>query len=92
MDVVGDLLFGSSSSDDENGNERQVKIYKLRRTADENNYRKLYRFTPENVQYLVEKFMPEYYETRGGALSNTEKMRTFLRYVGDPGFQVILKF
>lgn len=34
--------------------------------------------------------MPEYTETRGGALSNKDKMKTFRRYIGDPGFQVII--
>ena len=27
------------------------------------------------------------YETKGGALSNKQRMEVFLRHVGDPGFQ-----
>ena len=27
-------------------------------------------------------------ENRGGTLSNKQKMEVFLRYVGDPGFQI----
>lgn len=78
-----------SDDEDEGQNEKATKVYKIRRIPFEQNYRSLYRFTPENVQFLIEQFMPEYEETRGGALNNVQKMHAFLRYVGDPGFQVL---
>lgn len=74
-------------SDEEFENQPR-KIYKIRRAGDHNNFRQLYRFSRENVSYLAACFLPEYFETRGRALSNDEKMKTFLRYAGDPGFQV----
>lgn len=80
-------MFMELDSDDETENRAQ-KIYKRRKIGDDNNFRQLYRFSRENVNYLADYFLPQYMETRGGALSNVEKMRTFLRYVGDPGFQV----
>lgn len=40
------------------------------------------------MQWLAEYFLPEYEETHSGALSNLNKMKIFLRYMGDPGFQV----
>lgn len=70
-----------------NGN-RTVKIYKNRRNRVEANFKYLYRFNSENVDFLVDEFLPEYTETRGGAVSNVQKMKSFLRYIGDPGFQV----
>lgn len=65
-----------------------VKIYKNRRSLVESNFKSLYRFDSENVDFLVGEFLPEYTETRGGAVSNVQKMKSFLRYIGDPGFQV----
>ncbi|XP_055918372.1 putative nuclease HARBI1 [Eupeodes corollae] len=46
------------------------------------------RFSEEGVQLLTEEFLGPSSETRGGALTNKEKIRTFLRYIGDPGFQI----
>ncbi|XP_058833434.1 putative nuclease HARBI1 [Topomyia yanbarensis] len=68
---------------------RAVKIYTSRRFGDDRNFKDLYRFSRQNVDRLVELFLADYDETRGGALSNTHKMKCFLRYVGDPGFQGI---
>lgn len=67
---------------------RTVKIYKNRRNIVESNFKLLYRFDSENVDFLVREFLPEYTETRGGAVSNEQKIKSFLRYIGDPGFQV----
>lgn len=78
------------SDDEDEANNREVKVYKNRRAGDDQNYRQLYRFTRENVELLSNYFFPANEETRGGALSNTHKMQTFLRYMGDPGFQVII--
>lgn len=69
---------------------RTVKIYKSRRNAIESNFKNLYRFDSENVDFLVREFLPEYTETRGGAITNKQKVKSFLRYIGDPGFQVFL--
>ncbi len=74
-----------------NNGENRRKIYKERRFGDENNYRALYRFSRENVEWLAEYFLPDYYERRGGALNKIMQMQAFLRYVGDPGFQVSSK-
>ncbi|XP_046674737.1 putative nuclease HARBI1 [Homalodisca vitripennis] len=40
-----------------------------------------------NVEWVSDHFLGENFERRGGALPNLDRMRTFLRYVGDPGFQ-----
>lgn len=86
---VHNLIFSSSSSDEDTP--RAKKVYRKRRfEEDDRNFRKLYRFSPENIDFLVDNFMPAYYETRGGALPNKTKMKIFLRYIGDPGFQVII--
>ncbi|XP_062553006.1 putative nuclease HARBI1 [Armigeres subalbatus] len=69
---------------------KSSKYYKLfvRRDTNCNNYRSLYRFSEVNVKWLTEHFLNDGSETRGGALSGERQMRTFLRYIGDPGFQV----
>ena len=66
---------------------RKKKSYQTCRETVPHNYKKLYRFTEENVEWLADYSLGQYTETRGGALSNKEKMRTYLRYVADPGFQ-----
>lgn len=67
---------------------RRRKNYKARRDSSIVDYKCLYRFRKENVRWLAQHFLgEETNETRGGALSNEEKMRIFLRYIGDPGFQ-----
>lgn len=66
---------------------RKRKLYKLRRESSQLDYKVLYRFSKEHVEWLAEHFLGHSEETRGGALTNEEKMRIFLRYVGDPGFQ-----
>lgn len=80
------------SDDEDEVNNREVKVYKNRRAGDDKNFRQLYRFTRENVDLVTNYFLPVNEETRGGALSNTQKMQTFLRYIGDPGFQVMIFF
>lgn len=65
---------------------RNEKIYKPRRpNPSDTDFIKLFRFTPENVMWLSQHFLQENRETRGGALDNHMKMKTFLRYVADPG-------
>ena len=44
-------------------------------------------FHCENVAWMSEYFLGENTETRGGALSNKQRMDVFLPHVGDPGFQ-----
>lgn len=65
---------------------RQRKIYETRRTC--TNYKKLFRFTKENVDWLSLEFLGENFETRGGRLTNHQRMQAFLRYMSDPGYQV----
>lgn len=47
----------------ENVTNRLCKIYKPRRNEVERNFRKLYRFNPENVNFLFENLVPIYEET-----------------------------
>ncbi|CAH2012606.1 unnamed protein product [Acanthoscelides obtectus] len=65
-----------------------TKVFKDRRELKEVEYRALYRFSKVNVEWISYHFLGEAEEYRGGALSNIERMRFFLRYVGDPGFQI----
>ncbi|CAH1985524.1 unnamed protein product [Acanthoscelides obtectus] len=65
-----------------------TKVFKDRRELKEVDYRALYRFSKVNVEWISNHFLGETEEYRGGALSNIERMRVFLRYVGDPGFQI----
>ncbi|KAK7871143.1 hypothetical protein R5R35_013361 [Gryllus longicercus] len=67
---------------------RHQKVYRERRMTEERSYKTLYRFHAENVQWLANYFLGEYNETRGGAVNNETKMRIFLRYLADPGFQI----
>ncbi|XP_063931186.1 putative nuclease HARBI1 [Zophobas morio] len=67
---------------------RRRKIYKARRQAGASTYKAMYRFEEDNVEYLADVFLGENYERRGGALTPKQKIQIFLRYVGDPGFQV----
>ena len=61
-----------------------TKVFKVRRESREADYRALYRFSRVNVDWITNHFLGETEEYRGGALSNEERMRVFLRYVGDP--------
>jgi len=67
--------------------QRKTKRYRVRRSGQKCNYRKLYRFDEDKVAWLSDHFLGESNERRGGALKNEDRMRTFLRVVGDPGFQ-----
>lgn len=65
---------------------RARKSYKIRReNPPEVDFIKLYRFTPENVEWLSEHFLGVNNETRGGALDSFTIMKIFLRYISDPG-------
>ncbi|XP_058817968.1 putative nuclease HARBI1 isoform X2 [Topomyia yanbarensis] len=64
-----------------NVNTRKEKTFCARR-ADCENFKALYRFTNENVHWLTDHFLCDQEDTRGGGLSNFQKMKTFLRYVG----------
>lgn len=83
-----DWVFSDSSSD-EKPIQRQIKVYRARRNSDESNFRSLYRFDRENFDAVVRFFLSDdAYDTRGGGLTPPQRMKIFLRYVGDPGFQV----
>jgi len=69
------------------GNVRKVKDYKPRIETRDRDFRTLYRFEVENVAWIAQHFLGESNETRGGALNPLQKMKTFLRYMSDPGFQ-----
>lgn len=66
---------------------RKTKNYRVRLDSNAN-FKALYRFNNENVKWLTNHFIQNEGDARGGGLSNMQKMKTFLRYVGDPGFQV----
>ena len=66
---------------------RREKCYKPRRSPPGDNYKTLYRFSEENVKWITSHFLPETEERRGGALSSEQRMKIFLRYMADPGFQ-----
>ncbi|CAH1958436.1 unnamed protein product [Acanthoscelides obtectus] len=65
-----------------------TQVFKDRKESREVDYRALYRFSKVNIEWISNHFLGEIEEYRGGALSNIERMRVFLRYVGDPGFQI----
>jgi len=67
---------------------RKRKHYKTRRECFPVDFRKLYRFNEENVDWLASHFLEEVVESRGGALTEQQQMMIFLRYMSDPGFQV----
>ncbi|CAA9998988.1 unnamed protein product [Nesidiocoris tenuis] len=67
---------------------RSAKVYKERRSCRVSEFKKLFRFEEENVKWISDHFLGPEIETRGGALSPEQKMKTFLRYLADPGFQV----
>lgn len=68
-------------------NVRAQKQYKVRREVDRRDYKSLYRFEEENVNWMATYFLGENHERRGGALSSNHKMKVFLRYMANPGFQ-----
>ncbi|CAH1990643.1 unnamed protein product [Acanthoscelides obtectus] len=63
------------------------KTYRKRRNVSPSQSKRLLRFDSESADFLCSEFLPENNERRGGALSARTKMETFLRYLGDPGFQ-----
>ena len=69
-----------------NINQRR-KVYKVRRDSKPEDYKTLFQFNKENVEWLTDHFLGQNYETRGRALTNDQRMRIFLRYLSDPGFQ-----
>ncbi|KAJ4430439.1 hypothetical protein ANN_22655, partial [Periplaneta americana] len=66
----------------------QKKRYKHHREACKHSYKDLYKFKKENVQWLALHFLQDSYGRKGRTLDNEMKMRIFLPYVGDPGFQM----
>ena len=67
---------------------RKRKVYKHRQNEPSSTHREEFRFNEENVVWMAEHFLKQTYETRRGALSNKHEMEVFLRYIGDPGFQL----
>lgn len=87
--LVNYLFSDSSSGSEVEIREPKRKVYKVRREPFDDNYRQLYRFTRDTVVFLKNHFLPEdEVETRGGALTDIQKIHCFLRYASDPGFQV----
>ena len=68
--------------------QRQPRVFKERNTPNCRDYKSQFRFTEQSVMWLAEVFLGrDTGETRGGALSNKQKMEITLRYMADPGFQ-----
>ncbi|CAH1988821.1 unnamed protein product [Acanthoscelides obtectus] len=65
-----------------------TKVFKDRRESREVDYRAVYRFSKVKISKLNAYFLGETEEYRDGTLSNIERMRVFLRYVSDQGFQI----
>ncbi|KAJ8970281.1 hypothetical protein NQ314_001311 [Rhamnusium bicolor] len=63
------------------------KYYKPRRTPRESDFKTLFRFEEENVVWLADHFLGADPEIRGAALSPVQKMKLFLRYCVNSGFQ-----
>lgn len=68
---------------------RAEKSYKRRVETQSDDYRNLFRFNEGNVHWLANHFIGEQQiiERRGGALNPDQKMKIFLRYMADPGYQ-----
>lgn len=66
---------------------RAEKCYKKRVETLSGDYRKLFRFNEENVHWLANYFFGEQYEKLGCALIPAQKIKVFLRYISDPGYQ-----
>lgn len=66
---------------------RAAKDYKARVTTRDSDYKSLFRFEKESVEWLAYHFLGENTEHRGGALTSEQTMKVFLRYMADPGFQ-----
>ncbi|XP_030746444.1 putative nuclease HARBI1 [Sitophilus oryzae] len=64
------------------------KQYKVRRKANWRDFKSLYRFQEENVNWMATYFSGENLERRGVALPSNHKMKVFLRYTANPGFQM----
>lgn len=65
------------------------KIYQIRKDVLEDalNYKKLFRFTKENVIWMSDLFLGQSDESRGGAIPYVNRMEITLRYLANPGFQ-----
>ena len=53
---------------------RKQKVYKPRKVQYMDTYRSLFRFNDENVAWMAEYFLGENTETRGGSLTNKQRM------------------
>ena len=68
---------------------RKPREIRTRRVCREGDTKTLFRFEPENVEWLVRTFLgnaPD--ETRGAATTKLEQMKSCLRYLASPDFQV----
>lgn len=67
---------------------RKIKYYKPRLSPQVSDFKSLFRFEEQNVEWLANNFLGVVNESRGGALSSIQKMKICLRYLADPGFQM----
>ena len=78
MDIWGPNVFST----------RKMKFYKPRKFTLSQDYRRLYRFDEENVEWIAHHFLGDQWDRRGGGLCQKQQMQVFLRYMADSGFQV----
>ncbi|XP_030762186.1 putative nuclease HARBI1 [Sitophilus oryzae] len=63
-------------------NLRAQKQYKVQREVNWRDFKSLYKFQEENVNWMATYFLGENLERRGGALSSNHKMKVFLIELG----------
>jgi hypothetical protein len=68
-------------------NVREVKYYKARGSPQTRDFKMLFRFEENSVQWLSNYFLGQVMESRGGALTSEQKMKVCLRYLANPGYQ-----
>jgi hypothetical protein len=61
---------------------RERKTYEIRRDFCISKCKELLRFENENVNFVTAEFLPEYNETRGGALPARKKWKSFYDLLG----------
>lgn len=57
-------------------------------TAQDRDFKSLYRFNSAQVDWINDHFLQDSEDFRGGKINNLTRMMVFLRFVGDPGFQI----
>ena len=67
---------------------RKTKVYNPRYSNYVHDYKRIFRFEENHVNWIVENLLVYKGETRGGALTTKMRLEAFLRYMADPGYQI----